>query len=152
MEFRRSGILFLAAGALLGAVAQPALAQSRAGGEWTGKYVCRQGITGAHVILSGDGSRGVFHFYALPENPRVPEGCFGVTGVFDNATGALSIRPGPWYLKPRNYVPAGFNGTVDEQGENFTGRIVDLDGCASVTLSRAAPTRPLPSVCTRGLP
>lgn len=136
-----------------GAWVLPAMAQSRsAGGEWTGKYVCRQGVTGARLILSEDGSRGVFHFFALPENPRVPEGCFGVTGVFNSATGALAVIPGPWFLKPRNYVSVTFNGTVDERGENFDGRIVGMDGCASVFLSRAAPTRPLPSVCARGLP
>jgi hypothetical protein len=48
-------------------------------------------------------------------NPRVPEGCFQVTGVFNSTTGALAIIPGVWYLKPRNY-PAAFNGTVDEHG------------------------------------
>lgn len=135
------------------AMAVPAKSQMRsAGGEWTGKYVCRQGVTGARLILSQDGSRGVFHFFPLPENPRVPEGCFQVTGVFNSSSGALAVIPGPWYLKPRNFVSVTFNGTVDERGENFEGKIVGLDGCASVFLSRAAPTQPLPSVCARGLP
>ena len=149
MNFRSAVIgLLLAAG-----MALPAAAQSRsAGGEWTGKYVCRQGVTGARLILSQDGSRGVFHFYPLPENPRAAEGCYQVTGVFNETSGALAIIPGTWYLKPRNYLPAPFNGTVDANGENFEGRIVGLEGCASVFLSRAAPTLPLPSVCARGLP
>jgi hypothetical protein len=149
MKFRSACIgLLLAAG-----MALPAVAQSRsAGGEWTGKYVCRQGVTGARMILSEDGSRGVFHFYPLPENPRAAEGCYQVTGVYNETTGALAIIPGTWYLKPRNYLPAAFNGTVDTRGENFEGRIVGLEGCASVFLSRAAPTLPLPSVCARGLP
>jgi hypothetical protein len=42
--------------------------------------------------------------------------------------------------------------TVDARGENLEGRIVGLEGCASVFLSRAAPTLPLPSVCARGFP
>ena len=132
----------------------PASAQQRsAGGEWAGKYVCGQGVTGAQLILSPDGSRGVFHFYPLPDNPRVPEGCFQVNGVFNDSTGALAILPtGTWYLKPRNYLPAAFTGTVDERGENFAGKITGLAGCASVFLSRAAPPVPLPSVCARGLP
>src|ERR1700709_808792 len=109
----------------------PAAAQLRlAGGEWTGKYVCGQGVTGSRLILSEDGSRGVFHFFGLPENPRVPEGCFAVTGVFNSTTGALAIIPGAWYLKPRNYLPAAFNGTVDQGGQNFEGKIVGLAGCA----------------------
>jgi hypothetical protein len=150
MKFRGACFVFLMAfGFSLPANAQ----QSMAGGEWTGKYVCGQGVTGAHLILSGDGSRGLFHFYALPDNPRVPEGCFQVTGVFNSETGALAILPtGTWYLKPRNYLPAAFSGTVDQRGENFSGKITGLAGCASIFLSRAAPTLPLPSVCARGLP
>src|ERR1700712_940649 len=90
----------------------PARAQSRtAGGEWTGKYVCNQGVTGARLILSEDGSHGLFHFYALPDNPRVPEGCYQGTGVFNSTTGALAIIPGDWYLKPRGYTGAAFSGT-----------------------------------------
>jgi hypothetical protein len=150
----RSGFLTGLLGVSLAAgLAGPALAQSRtAGGDWTGKYVCLQGVTGARLILSEDGSRGVFHFYPLPENPRVPEGCFQVTGVFNSASGALAIVPGAWYLRPRGYKPAAFNGTVDERSQNFAGRIIELQGCASVFLSRATPTVPLPSVCARGLP
>jgi hypothetical protein len=132
----------------------PADAQERSvGGEWTGKYVCGQGVTGARLVVSDDGSRGVFHFYPLPENPTVPAGCFQVAGVFNPATGALAILPtGTWYLKPRNYLPAAFSGTVDSRGEGFSGKVVGLTGCASIFLSREAPTVPLPSVCARGLP
>jgi len=157
MKFRRSRFEFCVGvflGVLLAAeLVTAATAQSRtAGGEWTGKYVCRQGVTGARLILSEDGSRGVFHFYPLPENPKVPEGCFQVTAVFNSTSGALAVIPGTWYLKPRNFMSVTFNGTVDTRGENFEGKIVGLDGCASVFLSRAAPTQPLPSVCARGLP
>src|SRR3978361_2363779 len=89
---------------VLAAAGCSAHAQSRtAGGEWTGEYVCNQGVTGARLILSEDGSHGLFHFYALPDNPRVPEGCYRVTGVFNNANGGLAIIPGEWYLRPRNY-------------------------------------------------
>jgi hypothetical protein len=146
---------FLFLGVLIAAgLVWPADAQERSvGGEWTGKYVCGQGVTGARLIVSDDGSRGVFHFYPLPENPTVPEGCFQVAGVFNPTTGALAILPtGTWYLKPRNYLPAAFSGTVDGRGEGFSGKIVGLTGCASIFMSRAAPTVPLPSVCARGLP
>jgi len=136
----------------IGLVSGAAAQTRQAGGEWTGKYVCKQGVTGARLILSADGSRGVFHFHPLPENPRVPEGCYEVTGVFNSASGALAIVPGTWYLRPRHYASAAFSGTVDERGQNFAGRITGLDGCAAVFLSRAAPIFPLPSVCARGLP
>jgi hypothetical protein len=136
------------------ALAGPAAAQSTrsAGGEWTGRYICKQGVTGARLILSADGSRGVFHFYPLPENPRVPQGCYQVTGVFSASSGALAVMPGTWYMRPRRYQGAAFSGEVDASGEVFSGKIVGLEGCSSVVLSRAAPTLPLPSVCARGLP
>jgi hypothetical protein len=41
---------------------------------------------------------------------------------------------------------------VDGRGEGFSGKAVGFTGCASIFLSRAAPTVPLPSVCARGLP
>lgn len=155
MGFRTAAVtvwLFIGLAFGSGMITQ-ATAQSRAaGGEWTGKYVCRQGVTGVRLILSQDGSRGLFQFFPLPENPNVPEGCFQVTGVFNSGSGALAVIPGAWHLKPRNFVSITFSGTVDERSENFEGKIVGLDGCASVFLSRTPPTRPLPSVCARGLP
>ena len=39
----------------------------------------------------------------MPENPGVPEGCYQVTGIFNNVTGALAVVPGSWYLQPRRY-------------------------------------------------
>jgi hypothetical protein len=150
---RMAGALAGVAAVGLALTTATAAAQTRnAGGDWTGKYVCGQGVTGARLILSDDGSRGVFHFYPLPENPRAKEGCYQVTGIFNNATGALAVVPGVWYMRPRGYMPAAFSGTVDERGQNFAGRIIELAGCASVFLSHAAPTQPLPSVCARGLP
>ncbi len=45
---------------------------------------------------------------------------FRSPGVFNPATGALAILPtGTWYMKPRNYLPAAFSGTVDGRGEGF---------------------------------
>ena len=44
--------------------------------------------------FSADGSRGVFHFFPLPENPRAAEGCYQVTGVFNETSGALAIMFG----------------------------------------------------------
>jgi hypothetical protein len=155
MNFRKGSVGMAGAMATVMALASapPASAQARtAAGDWTGKYVCGQGVTGARLILSEDGSRGVFHFYPLPENPRAAEGCYQVTGVFNNASGALAIVPGVWYMRPRGYKPAAFSGTVDERSQNFAGKIIELQGCASVFLSHATPTQPLPSVCARGLP
>src|SRR5450631_4857157 len=103
LKFRSLGfVLFIVFGFILPAAAQ----QRSAGGEWTGKYVCGQGVTGARLILSPDGSRGVFHFYPLPENPRVPEGCFQVSGVSMIPRARLRFfRPVPGFLRPANTFP-----------------------------------------------
>jgi hypothetical protein len=63
----------------------PAGAQERSENMSAGRASLGRGSsTGARLIVSEDGSRGVFHFYPLPENPSVPEGCFQVAGVFQS--------------------------------------------------------------------
>src|ERR1035437_195532 len=47
--------------------ASAAPTQRTMSGEWSGKYVCGQGVTGVQMIFSEDGSRALFHSYALPE-------------------------------------------------------------------------------------
>ena len=86
--FGSSGVVAFLGLLIVAVCAGRAQAQARkVGGEWTGKYVCRQGVTGARLILSEDGSRGVFYFHPIPENPRIAEGCYQVTGIFNPASG-----------------------------------------------------------------
>lgn len=78
-------------------VAGPALAQTPASaparsvlGPWVGTYVCSQGLTGltlsiAEATPTPTQARALFHFYADPSNPRVPTGCFTMTGQYDPA-------------------------------------------------------------------
>ncbi|TAK47248.1 MAG: hypothetical protein EPO23_12480 [Xanthobacteraceae bacterium] len=143
--------------ALRGAPTEPGMAPSSSrqglvGGEWSGRYSCRQGITGVRIVLSPDALRGVFHFYAVPENPEVPEGCFRVSGSFDPGSRILTLLAGGWIVRPRNYAAANATGVVDAGGENFIGRITDLSGCSAIVLTREASSRPLPNACARELP
>jgi hypothetical protein len=130
----------------------PATDQRTMSGEWSGKYVCRQGVTGARLVLSEDGSRALFHFYGLPENPGVPEGCFSMSGFFDQASGELNLTAGKWIVRPRNYMTANVAGNLDANGQNFVGRILGPAGCSNIFLARAPAPRPLPSACERALP
>jgi hypothetical protein len=127
-------------------------AEHGVGGEWSGRYSCGQGITGVRVVLSPDASRGIFHFYAVPENPRVPEGCYRVSGSFDPGSRVLTLLAGSWIVRPRNYVTANATGLVDAGGQNFVGRITDLAGCTVIVLTHQVSSRPLPNACARGLP
>ena len=119
-------------------------------GEWSGKYICRQGVTGVHVVFSGDGSRALFHFYGLPENPGVPEGCFSMSGFFDPASGALNMTAGQWIVRPPNFVTANVSGNVDASGQIFVGRLLNTPGCENIILARGPSPRPLPNACQRG--
>lgn len=132
--------------------APSAPAQRTINGEWTGKYICRQGVTGVHVVFSGDGSRALFHFYGLPENPGVPEGCFSMSGFFDPASGALNMTAGQWIVRPPNFVTANVSGNVDASGQIFVGRLLNTPGCENIILARGPSPRPLPNACQRGLP
>ena len=133
-----------------GPAAQPA--GRTMSGEWSGKYNCRQGVTGVHVVFSEDGSRALFHFYGVPENPGVPEGCFTMSGSFDAASGKLNLTASKWIVRPRNYLTADVTGDLDASGQNFAGRIVDVSGCSNILMSRAPSPQPLPNACARALP
>ena len=121
-------------------------------GEWSGKYVCGQGVTGVQLVFSEDGSRALFHSYALPENPGVPEGCFTMSGFFDPASGILNLTAGKWIVRPRNYVTVNLSGNLDASGQNFAGRIIGPSNCSNIVLSHAPSPQPLPNACERALP
>jgi hypothetical protein len=132
--------------------APSAPAQRTMSGEWSGRYICRQGVTGVQVVLSDDGSRALFHFYGLPENPGVPEGCFSMSGSFDPASGALNLTAGKWIVRPHNFMTADVSGNLDASGQVFAGRILGPAGCSNIVLARTPSPRPLPNACERGLP
>jgi hypothetical protein len=120
--------------------------------EWSSKYNCRQGVTGVHVVLSEDGSRALFHFYGVPENPGVPEGCFTMSGFFDPVSRKLSLNADKWIVRPRNYMTADVSGDLAADGQNFAGHIVGVSGCTNILMSRAPSPRPLPAACEPALP
>jgi hypothetical protein len=127
--------------------------EDRYAGEWTGKYVCGQGVTALRLVITatgGGGARAVAHFFPTPENSRVPEGCFTATGLFEKTSGQLSLRKERWIMRPRNYVMTDFDGTVDADGKNLSGRLSGVQGCASFSLTRDPVDRPMPPACEAG--
>jgi hypothetical protein len=124
--------------------------EHRYAGEWTGKYVCGQGVTAIRLVVlptGAGGARAVAHFFATPENPRVPEGCFALTGLFDQVTGEFSLRPARWIVRPRSYSMPGLSGMVDGSGKAFGGRMSGVKGCSTFSLTRDPVSRPMPVQC-----
>ncbi len=81
-------------------------------GDWSGQYMCAQGVTGAQLIVSDDGSRALFHFFPLPENPGVLEGCFSMSGSFKTSSSRLYLNAGQWIVRPPNYITVNFSGSL----------------------------------------
>lgn len=142
--------LLIVAGLAVPAAAQDGAPDARAGGEWTGKYVCRQGVTGLRLVIqsSGENAKAVFHFFGLPENPRVPEGCYTMTGTFSRTSGNLTLTGVRWLKSPGpRFVMVGIQGTVDADGRNLSGNVVGAPNCSLVVLTRDEARRPLPRAC-----
>ena len=144
-----NAMLGIAAGLIVTAGAASAQ-EDRYSGEWSGKYVCGQGVTAMRLVVNGTGGggvRAVAHFFPTPENPRVPEGCFTLTGLFEKNSGQLSLRRERWIVRPRNYAMTDFDGGVDADGKSFSGKLSGVPGCASFSLSHEAASRPMPAAC-----
>ena len=133
----------------LSLAATPALAGPET---WEGAYRCLQGVTGLSLHLERRASgrvRGHFHFYPLPSNPGIPEGCFEVEGML--GPDGARLRAGAWRTRPDGYVAVSIEGTV-EAGV-LSGVIVDApEGCGAVELVRLPAPGPLPAACRASTP
>lgn len=119
-------------------------------GQWVGTYTCAQGLTGLTLTLTEatpTRAQALFHFYADPRNPRVPTGCFTMTGRYDAATGQLALRGGQWLLRPSGYRVVSFNGLVDARGQAFEGKVAGPAGCTTFALSRQPSPAPATPAC-----
>src|SRR5919108_1545639 len=97
---------------MLSVVAGSAAGQgSELTGYWRGTYGCAQGLTGVNLTIrqgSGSAVEAVFHFYAVPQNPGVPTGCFKMRGRIDPYTRQFSLKAdhNQWLVRPPDYVAA----------------------------------------------
>jgi hypothetical protein len=141
------------AGAPAGAPAPPSAGLAgdpdQLAGEWIGKYVCRQGVTGLHLKIGRAQASGyaLVHFFPLPENPKTAEGCFISDVVFDPASGALDLRHKSWVMRPPRYLMIDFHGKIDPAGQTMTGSLAGAPNCSLFYLARGPSTRPLPDAC-----
>lgn len=132
----------------------PAPARS-ALGPWVGTYVCAQGLTGLTLSVTEatpTQARALFHFYADPRNPRVPTGCFTMTGTYDPASGRLQLKGKDWLLRPGGYGVVHLDGHVDAAGASFTGKVSGRPSCKQLVLARAASPAEAPAACALATP
>ena len=128
---------------------------ARIAGEWSGTYTCNQGVTAMRLVIAPAGERRVkalMHFFAAPENPDVPEGCFTLTGTFDKANGAVDLGAERWIVQPTNYLMIDLDGDVDRDGSRLRGRVIGPNNsCKRFALTRAKAVRPLPEACAMAM-
>lgn len=145
----------LACGATASATAQSSPHARSVLGPWVGTYVCSQGLTGLTLsITEATPARAgaLFHFYADPRNPRMPTGCFTMTGAYDPASGHLQLKGKEWLLKPGGYRVVHFDGHVDAEGRSFTGKVSGGSSCKQFDLGRTAPPTTPPAACAVAMP
>jgi outer membrane protein OmpA-like peptidoglycan-associated protein len=140
--------------AAIAALSQAAAGDSRTVlGEWVGTYTCGQGLTGLTLTIAEAtpaSATAVFHFYADPSNPKVPEGCFRMSGSYDPGGGQLKFKGGDWLLRPSGYRVVSFEGSVDAEGRRFEGLVKGPPGCTTFDLARQPSPREPARACMAG--
>jgi hypothetical protein len=83
-------------------------------GQWKGAYGCNQGLTGLTLTIEGQDPSQVtatYEFYAVPENPGVPNGSFRMTGTYEG--GRLLLQGSEWIEQPEGYVMVDYESNPD---------------------------------------
>ena len=108
-------------------------------GDWTGKYICTQGITALRLSIAqgaGETITATFSFGPLPENPEVPKGAYRMTGTYDPASRHMTLSGVKWIHAPPDYVMVGLDGRMAASGEKISGYVPDLFGCTDFEVRR----------------
>jgi hypothetical protein len=110
-------------------------------GDWTGKYICAQGVTALDLHIDktgGNAIKATFSFGPLPENPDVPKGLYEMRGTFDPSTRSVILHGARWISEPDGYVMVDLKGRVAQTGQNISGVVPGLAGCTNFEIWRAA--------------
>jgi hypothetical protein len=120
------------------AVARPLVSVDDWVGLWRGTYVCYQGVTGIYLTVrraSDDDVTAIFKFFAVPENPGVPDGEYDMTGWPGPQFNHLQLYYNKWIKAPPGYLMVGLDGDYDEATGEFSGRVRG-PGCTRFILRR----------------
>lgn len=130
----RSALIAFAATAL----APFAHAQEIAG-EWTGRYICNQGVTALHLTIRKSAANAItatFNFGPLPENPGVPEGSYQMRGTYDPASRHMKLKGEKWIDAPFGYEMVGLDGRMAATGAAIKGYVPGVFGCTDFEVRR----------------
>jgi len=108
-------------------------------GDWTGKYICTQGITALRLNIAqgaGDAITATFNFGPLPENPEVPKGAYRMAGTYDPASRRMKLSGVKWIHAPPDYAMVGLDGRMTASGDTISGYVPDLFGCSDFEVRR----------------
>ena len=108
-------------------------------GKWRGTYTCAQGLTGLTLSITGDASgtaEAIFMFYAVPQNPDVPNGSFQMRGVYgSNRSLVFTADESDWIENP-GYVTVDLNGTVSANLTTYSGDVSGASSCTTFSLTK----------------
>lgn len=111
-------------------------------GEWIGRYICAQGVTGLRLTIdkptSGSMITATFAFGPVAENPQVPEGAYTMRGVYDPISRRVSLNGEKWIDAPFGYIMVGLDGYLSVNGDRIAGRIPDAFPCTDFEVRRPA--------------
>jgi hypothetical protein len=119
-------------------------------GNWHGSYTCAQGLTALDLSITVrdfNHVRALFHFGAMPSNPKVPQGCFAMLGTFEPGTRHIRLAPGDWILQPTDYMTVGLDGYLNGAGTQLTGRVTEVATCTGFSLRHVSSKPTTPDAC-----
>lgn len=123
-------------------LAPPAYARDITG-DWTGRYICNQGITALHLVIQRASKPGViiatFNFGPAPENRLVPKGAYTMHGNYDQKARRVTLTGDRWIKQPAGYVMVDLDGRVDAAVDKIAGMIPSMPGCSSFEVRRTSP-------------
>ena len=108
-------------------------------GDWTGKYICGQGVTRLDLhIEEGAGNKltATFRFGPLPENPQIPKGAYKMTGTYDPMLRRVELEGVKWIEYPQNYIMVGLDGRMDADGGRIKGIVPTMSNCSVFEVKR----------------
>jgi len=108
--------------------------------EYHGVFFCAAqiGQLTVKVFQRGDAaSRRALVLFGPRDSQVGPQGSFLVAGTVDLAGGAMTLKPLSWVSQPSGARWFGVNGSSDDGGKTFLGRVTDSASCTRFTLARS---------------
>lgn len=124
-------------------VSAPAAYAQDISGDWTGRYICNQGVTALHLVIQKAAKAGTitatFNFGPPPENPEVPKGSYVMRGTYDQTARRVVLKGERWVQQPFGYQMVELDGHVVVEGDRIAGRVPGMLGCSDFEVRRTSP-------------